>query len=396
MSRSSVTLAAALALGAGGWLASGMIGGEPEAATPPPPQAEIRPPLVETTRLQAQPVERFVTGQGDVGAFRRAAARSQSAGRVAEILVDLGARVEQGAPLLRLTLEGLDSRLREAEAVLDRRQRDYDAQASLQEQGFSTAARLRELETLLQSAREEVARLEEQIDDTVIRAPFAGQVDAIAVEPGEFVGAGTDVATIVENVPLRTTVRISQHDRAKIEAGREVEVAYATGETERGLVCFVGAAADPATRTFPVEIRTPNASGAIPSGISAEVTIPTGAIDAHFVSPAILSLGTDGTLGLKTAEADGLVGFHPVEVVRADAAGLWVSGLPDEAEVITLGQGFVQAGDRVRVAASGATPGASAMQPQIPAPALPADLCDRAPGLGAAAVSVAPVAGDAS
>jgi membrane fusion protein, multidrug efflux system len=385
MSRSSVALAAGLALGASVWLASGMLGSEPEAAIPRP-QAELRLPLVETARLSAQPVERFVTGQGDVRAFRHAAARSQSSGRVAEIYVDLGQRVEEGAPLLRLTLEGLDSRLRAAESALDRRQRDYDAQARLQQQGLSTATQLRELETLLQSAREDVTRLEEQISDTMIRAPFAGHVDSIAVEPGEFVGAGTDVVTIVENVPLRTTLHVSQHDRARIETGREVEVTYATGEIERGRVCFVGAAADAATRTFPVEVRTPNASGAIPSGISAEIVIPTGATPAHFVSPAILSLGTDGTLGLKTADADGVVIFHPVEIVRADTAGLWVSGLPEEIDVITLGQGFVQEGDRVRVASGAPVAGLPAPRSRQIVGELPEDLCDRAPGLSAAAL----------
>lgn len=394
MSRSSILIAGALALGAAGWLASGMLAEGP-AAPAEPARAEMRLPLVAVAELAARPVQRFVSGQGDVEAFRRAAARTQSDGRVAEIFVDRGARVEAGEPILSLSLEGLDSRLREAEAVLARRQSDFDAAARLAESGYGTAAQRRELETLLRSAREEVSRLEEEIADATIRAPFSGMVDAIAVEPGEYVAAGADVATIVENVPLTTTIRVSQFDRADIPAGGVAEVAYATGETETGRVCFVSSAADPGTRTFDVEIRTPNAGGTIPSGISAEVRIPTGSVEAHFVSPAILSLGTDGTLGLKTAGEGSRVGFHPVEIVRADAAGLWISGLPRGAAVITLGQGFVQAGDAVEIAPAGEDLPAPPPTRSGPVDAgLPDDLCSRAPTIGA--VSVAADEGDAS
>jgi multidrug efflux system membrane fusion protein len=394
MSRSSVLIAGALALGTAGWVASGMLGAE-NGASVAPVRAEPTLPLVEVADLRARPVERVITAQGDVAAFRRAAAKTQSAGRVSEILVNRGDSVEEGQPLLRLTLEGLDSRLREATAILERRQSDYDSAESLQRSGYSTAAALRELETLLRTAREEVRRLEEEIADTTIRAPFAGQVDAVSVETGEYVESATDVVTVIDNVPLRTTVRINQQDRAKVETGRTVEVAYATGQVETGAVCFIAAAADPATRTFEVEIRTPNRDGAIPSGISAEVRIPVDAVEAQFVSPAILSLGTDGTLGLKTVDADGVVAFHAVELVRADAEGLWVSGLPSEAEVITLGQGFVQAGDKVRTATAQSPLTPHATRTPAPAAALPGDLCDRAPALRESAIGLgrtAPVA----
>ena len=85
----------------------------------------------------------------------------------------------------------------------------------------------------------------------------------------------------------------------------------------------------------------------LPAGISAEMRIPTGEVTAHFVSPAILSLDEAGTLGLKTVGEDGRVAFHPVDVVRAETDGVWLTGLPETARIITRGQGFVRAGDAV-------------------------------------------------
>jgi membrane fusion protein, multidrug efflux system len=199
------------------------------------------------------------------------------------------------------------------------------------------------------SAREEVRRLEEEVGDTTVKAPFAGIVNAVTVEPGEFLDRGADAARLIDNSPLRTEVRINQNDIGRIDLGRAVTVSYATGASEAGRVCFISASAEPQTRTFRVEIRTPNSNGDIPSGISAETRIPTQEIDAHFVSTAVLSLGTDGALGVKTVGDDGTVAFNAIDVVRAQTDGVWISGLPENARIITIGQGFVQAGDEVRV-----------------------------------------------
>jgi membrane fusion protein, multidrug efflux system len=380
VSRFSYLIAGGLVLGVAGWLASGMV--EEEPAPVASTQTEVRTPLVEVAQSAARPVVRYVTARGDVRSFRNAAARTQAAGRVAEILVGQGERVEQGQALMRLTLEGRDSRLREARAVLAQRQEDYDAVSQLLEDGFTTATRVRELETQLEQAREEVRRVEEQVGDTTVKAPFAGIVDAVAVEPGEFLDLGADTARLIDNSPLRTEVRISQNDVGRIDIGRAVTVSYATGASEAGRVCFISASADPQTRTFRVEIRTPNSNGDIPSGISAETRIPTQEVSAHFVSTAVLSLGTDGALGVKTVGDDNTVAFRSVDVVRAQTDGVWISGLPDNARIITIGQGFVQAGDIVRVSQSKTEAGApdpAAAGDARPVGSVPDDICERDP-----------------
>jgi membrane fusion protein, multidrug efflux system len=380
VSRFSYLIAGGLVLGVAGWLASGMLETEPAPATAA--RTEVRMPLVEVTQSAARPVARYVTARGDVRSFRDAPARTQSAGRVAEILVDQGERVERGQELIRLTLEGRDSQLREARAVLAQRQEDFDAVSQLLEDGFTTATRVRELETQLEQAREVVRRLEEEVGDTTVKAPFSGIVDTVMVEPGEFLDRGADAARLISNSPLRTEVRINQNDIGRIDIGRTVTVSYATGASEAGRVCFISASAEPQTRTFRVEIRTPNSNGAIPSGISAETRIPTQEVDAHFVSTAVLSLGTDGALGVKTVAEDGTVAFNAIDVVRAQTDGMWISGLPDTARIITIGQGFVQAGDKVRVSERKTEPGGpdfAAAGFARPDGSVPDDICERDP-----------------
>lgn len=91
-----------------------------------------------------------------------------------------------------------------------------------------------------------------------------------------------------------------------------------------------------------------NQDSAIPAGISAEVIIPTGKVTAHFLSPSIVSLNTDGVPGVKTVDSENVVVFHPIdEVVKAQIDGIWVIGLPDTVDIITVGQGFVNIGETV-------------------------------------------------
>ena len=66
-----------------------------------------------------------------------------------------------------------------------------------------------------------------------------------------------------------------------------------------------------------------------------------------------------GHLGIKTVNDAGVVEFHSTEILRAEAIGVWVSGLPDPVRVITVGHGFVREGQRVIAVPETANKGAS-------------------------------------
>ena len=54
-------------------------------------------------------------------------------------------------------------------------------------------------------------------------------------------------------------------------------------------------------------------------------------------------------MGVKTVDENNKVVFHPVTIIQASTKGIWVSGLPKNAQIITIGQGFVEHGVQVRV-----------------------------------------------
>jgi hypothetical protein len=68
---------------------------------------------------------------------------------------------------------------------------------------------------------------------------------------------------------------------------------------------------------------------------------------AHRVSPALFTLDDAGSMGVRLIDQDNRVVFYAVEVIEDTAQGAWVTGLPSKVNLITVGQEFVLAGQRV-------------------------------------------------
>jgi multidrug efflux system membrane fusion protein len=295
----------------------------------------------------AEPVTQVFVAEGEAEPERDTRVLAEATGGVAEVAVTKGTVVEAGQVLGRISSERARAEVNRAQEEYDRALREFENAQTLLDRGVATVDRLAQARAALAAAESQLTAAEEALEDTTIRAPFAGRVESLEIDEGEFVTSGTPVARIVDLTPLTVTVRVPQQELRGIEEGQSAEVSFITGETRAGTVSFVGAAADPETRTFAAEIEVANDDRAIPAGISAQVRIPRGEVEAHFLSPAILSLDPAGRLGIKTVTPENTVEFHPVEIVRAGTEGIWVTGLPDPARIITVGQGFVSAGEAV-------------------------------------------------
>lgn len=308
---------------------------------------EVAPVAVSVRSSVAEQVTHVFSAEGQGQPDRRTPVRSEASALVTSIEVGKGRNLEEGDLIARLSSTDLEARLEQANQELDRAQRDFDNSVTLRSRGVATTDRVTEARADLASARAQVASAEKALENTEIRAPFAGRLDALGINVGEFVQAGTEVGVMLDSDPLTIEIQVPQQSVGSIQEGQPAEVTFVTGERRLGEVIFVGADANTETRTFPAEIRVPNPDHDLPSGLSAQVRIPTGEMRAHFVSPAVLSLDTDGVLGVKTVDARNMVSFLSVKVERAQVDGLWISGLPHKVDIITVGQGFVRDGEVV-------------------------------------------------
>ncbi len=343
----SFWVALALTLLLVAWMGSGIFFPSSETSEAPPP-VEVRPVAVVVTKSEARPVTQFFQAEGQALPDRDTSIRAETSGQIADVLIRKGEDVGAGAVIARFETTEREVDLDRARAELDRAQREFDNATDLRDRGVATVDRVAQADAALAAARAQFAQAEENLRNTDVTAPFPGRIETLDIDPGEFIQIGSEVGRIVDNAPLTIAIQVPQQSLRQLQNDQPARVLFITGEERAGSVTFVGTSAARETRTFLVEIEVPNADGAIPAGISAEIQIPVGQLNAHFLSPSTVSLSPEGALGVKTVDDDNIVQFYDIEVVRAQIEGIWVTGLPDEAQVITVGQGFVRNGEEVR------------------------------------------------
>ncbi|HEY9055968.1 MAG TPA: efflux RND transporter periplasmic adaptor subunit [Aurantimonas sp.] len=342
-------LAALFVLALVAWMGSGYYYPDQNQAVEATKSKTREPFTVEAFASRAKPVVEFVAAEGQVLPDRTTPVRAKVGGTVETIAVKKGDFLEEGALIAKIALADREAQRMQAEAELARRQGEFDRVSGLAERGYATAAQVEEAQAELAKAEASLAVIAQTTGDTEIRAPITGTLDRFDLDLGEFVAASAEVGVQIDNDPLTVDVEIAQQNVARVRTGQPASVTFITGETRQGAVRYIAANASSATRTFPVEITVSNPARDIPAGISAQVRIPVGEVPAHFLSAAVLALGSDGTLGVKAVDAENKVTFHPIELVRAETTGLWVAGLPESLRIITVGQGFVSEGEDVRV-----------------------------------------------
>ncbi|HZH26329.1 MAG TPA: efflux RND transporter periplasmic adaptor subunit [Azospirillaceae bacterium] len=348
-------LAAVITVGTVAWVLSGQFGGRTSPAAPPsavPAAAEQNPaerPQVRVMDLTAERMVNTLELQGRTQADRIVEVRAEVSGRVEQVLADRGARVRAGDVIARLATNERQTQLERARALVAQRQAEFNAARQLNQRGFQTEIRVAETTAQLESARNELRQAELALERTEIRAPFDGILNQRAVEVGDFLQVGGQIGTIVDLDPIRIVGFVSERNVLELRPGQRGEARVFGTDAVSGSLGFIAASADPATRTFRVELHVPNPDGRVVDGLTAQLRLPVAERMAHRVSASSLTLADDGTIGVKLVGPDDRVAFVPVRIQGDGPEGtVWIAGLPEQVRLITVGQEFVAHGEPVR------------------------------------------------
>jgi multidrug efflux system membrane fusion protein len=289
-----------------------------------------------------------VTLRGWTANKRTVEVKAETSGRVLA-RPEKGQRVSAGQLLCRISMDDREAQITEAKEALNQARIEYEGAMKLKDRGLMSETLVATSKARLAAAQAQLARSELEAEHTFVRAPFAGLVEDTHVEVGAFVQPGTPCATVIDLDPMLLVGRVSEREVHAVRLGGEAEGRLLSGERVSGTVTFVGKQSDPATRTYPVEVQVPNPDYQLRSGITTEIFVSVGTELAHKVSPSLLALDDEGRIGLRTLDENNQVDFHLVEVIADDAGSVWVSGLPEVATLITVGQELVVPGERVDV-----------------------------------------------
>lgn len=320
--------------------------------------ASAKPALLVTTTLiepELRPATIILRGRTE--AARTVIVRAETAGPVAATPAPEGGFVRKGAILCRLSVDARQASLDQARANLKSRQLQREASARLAEQGYRSQTQVLQDQANLDAANAAVRQAEVQLDQVNIRAPFSGVFDRREAEVGTYLAPGGACGTMIELDPLIIVADLAEGQIGKVKVGDTALATLSTGETLSGRIRFVARDADPATRTYRVEIVASNPGSRARSGLSADVRIATGVAAAHRLPSSALVLGSDGRQGVRYVVAGNKVAFAPITVLEETDEGVWVHGLEGPVNLITAGQSYITEGQTVRTqSTTGARP----------------------------------------
>ncbi|MEM8836879.1 MAG: efflux RND transporter periplasmic adaptor subunit [Pseudomonadota bacterium] len=348
-------LAAGLAAGVAGWMVSGTIleGGRadarPETIAERNANSERTLFSVQAEVFSAETRNAFLEARGSTEASGKVAVRSETQGLLNARNVTKGQWVEEGELICTLNVGARAAEVQQMRAQLRKAELDYEAAKTLVTDGFATRTRVNTDKAAVDEAKAELKAAEIELERTKIKAPISGFVQDPFAKVGDMLRVGDTCANVVEPGTMTMIAQVSERFINDLELGGPASVRLVTGQEVEGTLKFIAPSADTETRTFRVEIDLPNPDNKIRDGITAMAKITLPSDDAHRIPASALTLDDTGRLGVRTVDEDGIVAFNPLKILGDAENGLWVEGLPDRVRVITRGQEYVIAGQKVDV-----------------------------------------------
>ena len=257
-----------------------------------PAATEVPPPPVHAATIEPEAVTPISSATAEILANRQSNLRSETAGRVVDVLVEAGDRAKEGEVLLRLdvgrpasAVQAANAAVAQSEARLNQAQREQARTKKLVRTGGLPEQRLDDAEDAvrLASAARDAARAEARLarrglTDAVVRAPFSGTVVERSVELGEYLAPGSPLLTLADTSLLKARVLLDPREAIDVAVGSKAVVAvYARpGEMFGGKVVRVGEVIDPRTRRLPVEVEIDEHGGRLRPGLVARFSVETG------------------------------------------------------------------------------------------------------------------------
>jgi len=301
--------------------AAGCGGDDARASTAAPP-ATADPSATAVTGIAVikQDVPVIVRATGTFTPDESSDVAAPVSGQVVKTLVNVGDTVKSDQPLLllddrdaRLRLDQARASLERAEADAQHAKTDASRSGELFQKGFTTRSDYERLATqetgasaAVAQARAQLASAQKAVDDSVVRAPFAGHVTARPVAAGEYVTPASKVATIVRIAPIKLELMVKEADAVKVRRGLSVqaEVSGYPGIVFDGSVSALNVAIDPNSRAMTVEATFPNTDARVTPGMFGTAQIRLPAVETALFVPSEALLKIANTDAVYVIEGD--------------------------------------------------------------------------------------------
>ncbi len=311
----------------------------------------VAPSTVSTVTAEAVTWTPAIDTIGTVNASRGVDLTVQTSGIVESILFKANQRVEQDATLAQLddAIEEADLQAAKTQAALD--QQSLQRAIELKEKGVGTAANLDVAQAAASASAAQVDKLEAQLRQKKLRAPFGGTIGIPRIEVGQYLTPGTIVATLQDLDTLRADFSIPEQRISELRIGQPVRFGVTSDDLPfTGSITGIDPKVDASSRLVAVRAEIDNPEGRLTPGQFVQVQVELPPENGVMVLPqtaVVTSLYGDYAYVVRPAPppaatappADGAVVAAPAEAVPAPEA---------TPEQLVVNQVFVKVGRRAQ------------------------------------------------
>lgn len=295
---------------------------------------EDEKPRVKVTKVLARPVDQIQEYTATVEAEVKNNIAPSSSVRIDQILVEVGDRVSKGHKLVQMDA----ATLKQTKLQLDNQEIEFKRMDELYKVGGASKSEWDASKMQLNVTKTAYKNL---LENTALRSPINGVVTARNYDNGDMYSGGTPVLVVEQITPVKLLINVSESYFTKVKQKAPVDVKLDVygDELFKGTISLIYPTIDPATRTFPIEIKLDNRDQRVRPGMFARATLNFGTVD-HVVVPDLSVVKQAGSGDRYVyVYKDGKVSYNKVELGRRIGSEYELrSGVPDNSEVVVAGQ----------------------------------------------------------
>jgi membrane fusion protein, multidrug efflux system len=225
--------------------------------------------LITTVSARIGEFTHYVEVTGSVLSKKNVSISAETAGRILEVPVMEGMRVNKGQILAKIDAESIQRNLEEMENSLELATTIFQKQERLWKQKIGTEIQYLEAKNRKEGLEKNLASMKTQLDKSYVRAPFNGTIETVQVRMGELVQPGVPMFEFVGESDLFIQADVSESYVGVLGKGDTVNVEFPSiNKSLTSRVSSIGGIINPNNRTFRVEVALPNMSGLKPNMIS--------------------------------------------------------------------------------------------------------------------------------
>lgn len=341
-----------------------------EAAQAAPDQAFGAAP-VKVFKAARERITERITYTGTLEALNKINIMPETGGKIARIHVEAGDRVAKGQLLAELETESIRLQVRQAEAGVavaeagyadalknkERMDRLIKESAVSEQQREKVQLAFDAAAAQLEQARAALNLGRHALDQSLMKAPFAGVIASKNAEVGDVInpmmgggygGGASGVLTLVDFATIKLAVAVSSEDIGRVRKGQEavLRVGSLPGREFRGAVRVVNLTADPQSKKFGVEVHVPNPDGTLRPGTFGDLVFEVQSHENALVVPQTAVLENSYVFVVEAGKAvrkDVALGIQNTTMVEI------LSGLADGDPVVVEGNYGLEKGAPVQI-----------------------------------------------